>query len=138
MNGGTASTRPSSLFTDAAQMRDRLQRIVDEADKALGGTSAYPPSYKWTDAFIEALAADGLRLTARSDGDVEPEKIAAYLREWLDKPDDLNVFDPTGTEAIRVALIDTLACAAPHGLCGVCREEVEHALRELDKIEAGQ
>ena len=51
------------------------------------------------------------------------------------EPRDLNVFDPTGTEAIRVALIDALACASPEGLCGVCREEVEHALRELDKIE---
>lgn len=49
---------------------------------------------------------------------------------------ELNHWDPRGTEAIRVALTDALSCASPEGLCTVCREEVEHALAELDALEA--
>lgn len=57
-------------------MRERIQRVVDEADKALGGFGGYPPSYKWTDAFIQALADDGLRL-------IDQEGCACERREKL-------------------------------------------------------
>ena len=56
------TAEPSVKQPSVTVARERIQRLVDEADKALEGSGVWPPSYRWTDAFIEALAADGLQL----------------------------------------------------------------------------